>query len=265
VTDHKRPRWPEYLIEGLCLGLFMVSAAVFATLLQHPRSPFAGWIAQDVSRRLVMGPAMGATAIGLIYSPFGMRSGAHMNPSVTLAFLRLGRISPAEAAGYIAGQFVGGTAGILLATAMLAGLPADPSVNYVATLPGPAGAVVAFVAEATIAFGMMTIVLRMSSLGRLERFTGLAAGLFVAVCIVLEGPLSGMSMNPARTLGSNLLSHSVDTLWIYFTAPPLGMLLAAELFARETRQRSCCPKLFHSSAMPCIFGCQAASASRENA
>ena len=67
----------------------------------------------------------------------------------------------------------------------------------------------------------------------LSRFTGLGAGAFVAICIVVEAPLSGMSMNPARSLGSNLLSHTGSSLWIYFTAPVLGMWLAAELHARR--------------------------------
>jgi aquaporin Z len=248
--------WPEYLIEALCLALFMVSAAGFATLLQHPASPLSGWHAAPVVQRTVMGVAMGLTAAALIYSPFGARSGAHMNPAVTLSFLRLKKISGADAVGYIAGQFIGGTTGIIVADWLFRGLPADPSVNYVATVPGVDGPIVAFLAEAAIAFGMMATVLAVSNTPRVARFTGVCAGVLVATFIIVEAPLSGMSLNPARTLGSNLLAHASDTLWIYFTAPPIGMLLAAERYARlHGHAQVGCAKLHHPTTGICVFGC----------
>ena len=144
--------WPEYAIEAICLALFMISAAGVATILQHPDSPLAGLVAAPVLQRIPMGIAMGLTAAALIYSPLGARSGAHMNPAVTLTFLRLGKVAPIDAAGYITAQFVGGAAGIALATWALAGLPAHPSINYVATVPGAAGSGIAFAAEMLISF-----------------------------------------------------------------------------------------------------------------
>jgi aquaporin Z len=127
APDMHLPRhWREYLIEALCLALFMVSAAAFATLFQHPSSPLAAWGAPGLVRRIPMGLAMGLTAIALIYSPMGARSGAHMNPAVTVTFLRLGKITPADAAGYIAAQFAGGAIGLVVAVGLLGGLPARP-------------------------------------------------------------------------------------------------------------------------------------------
>lgn len=248
--------WPEYAIEALCLGLFMVSAAGFATMLQHPLSPFAGWTASPLVQRIPMGVAMGATLVGIIYSPLGARSGAHMNPAVTLTFLRLGKIVRADAVAYVAAQFTGGTAGILAACWLFRGLPAHPAVNYVATVPGQPGALAAFAAEAAISFGMMLMVLGVSNAPRVARFTGLASGVLVAVYITIEAPLSGMSMNPARTLGPALLAHTSGSLWIYFTAPLVGMLLAAELFVRvRGLRRVRCAKLHHPLDVPCIFNC----------
>jgi aquaporin Z len=248
--------WREYVIEGSCLGLFMVSAAACATLLQHPASPLAGWHAAPLVKRLPMGLAMGGTAALLIYSPMGRRSGAHMNPAVTLTFLRLGKIAPLDALGYVSAQFVGGALGTLAALVMLRNLPSDPSVRYVATLPGVAGGAVAFGAELAISFGMMSLVLSLSNTPALARFTGVAAGLLVATYIVLEAPLSGMSMNPARTLTSNLLAHAAGTLWIYFAAPPIGMLLAADLAVRRHGSSAIrCAKLHHTLDSPCIFRC----------
>jgi aquaporin Z len=255
LQDH----WPEYLIEALCLGTFVMSAAFCATALRHPASPLAAFIASfgmSPSGRVPMGIAMGATAMAIIYSPLGRRSGAHINPAITLTFLRLGKIELVDAAAYVAAQFAGGALGILTATWLLRGLPAHPSVNYVATVPGSPGSFVAFGAEAAISFGMMLTVLSVSNTPRLARFTGVFAGVLVAFYITFEDPLSGMSMNPARTLGSALLAHTGRSLWIYFTAPPLGMLLAAEIYVRALGAgRVRCAKLHHASGVRCIFHC----------
>ena len=78
--------WPEYLAEAAGLGFFMVSACAFGTLLGHPDSPVVRVLPDPVARRVLMGLAMGVTAVGLIYSPWGQRSGAHFNPATTLTF-----------------------------------------------------------------------------------------------------------------------------------------------------------------------------------
>ena len=247
--------WREYVIEACCLGAFMVSAVCFAILLQHPRSPVSGWMGWTRLGRLPMGLAMGATAVALIYSPPGRRSGAHMNPALTLTFFRLGKISAVDAGGYIAAQFAGGAAGVCAASLIFSTLAADAAVNYVATTPGPAGAPWAFAGEGVISFVMMLTVLAVSNTPRLAPLTGLSAGLLVATFITFEAPLSGMSMNPARTTASALFAGG-DGLWIYFTAPLLGMLAAAELFLRtHGRGRVRCAKLHHAPGVPCIFHC----------
>jgi aquaporin Z len=252
-----RAHWPEYFIEAGCLATFMLSAAAFATLLQHPASPWMLHAAPEFLGRLPMGAAMGLTAIAIIYSPFGRRSGAHMNPAVTLTFLRLGKIAGVDAACYVAAQFAGGFAGIAAATRLLGGLTSDASVNYVATLPGAAGQPVALLAETAISFGMMWMILRVSNHPRLMRLTGLCAGALVMIYITVEAPLSGMSMNPARSLGPALFARSLDTIWIYFAGPLLGMLAAAELYTRRRNVPAVrCAKLDHPNG-PCIFGCEA--------
>ncbi len=252
-----RAHWPEYVCEAVCLGLFMVSAACFATAFQHPVSPVSLAMAPALVGRVPMGLAMGATAMAIVYSPIGRRSGAHMNPAITLTFLRLGKMAKADAAFYIAAQFAGGLAGILVATALLARLPAHPSVNYVATLPGPAGPVVALLAEAIISFGMMSMILGLTNHPRFNRYTGFCAGLLVCTYIVIEAPLSGMSMNAARSLGPALLAGSLDSMWIYGAAPLVGMLAASELYlSRHGAARVRCAKLHHPATGPCIFHCQ---------
>jgi aquaporin Z len=256
TMDAFRSHWREYAAECACLALFMMSAAICATLLQHPGSPLASWTGSGLAQRMAMGAAMGLTAAAIIYSPLGARSGAHMNPAVTLTFLRLRKVSAADALWYLAAQFLGGAVGILAAERLLGGLLAHPSVNFVATLPGRHGAPAAFAAEAVISFGLMLTVLHTTNNPRLMRLTGVFAGALVAFYIVAEAPLSGMSMNPARSFAPALLSHTARTVWIYFAAPPLGMFTAGELFVRRFgRHRIACAKLHHPSHIRCIFAC----------
>src|SRR5262250_2695746 len=104
--------WPEYLMEGAGLGLFMLSACVFMTFLFHPGSPIPSGFDSPILRRSLMGLAMALTAVSIIYSPWGRRSGAHLNPAVTLTFLRLGKVAPPDFVGYITAQFIGAIVGI---------------------------------------------------------------------------------------------------------------------------------------------------------
>jgi aquaporin Z len=234
------------------LAIFMVSASVFTILLYHPASPAARAIPSEFLRRLMIGLAMGLTLIGLVYSPWGKRSGAHMNPAFTLTFWRLGKVAPWDAVLYSLSQFLGGLGGMLLVAAGAAPLLSHRSVNYVATVPGPGGPWVAFVAETVISFVLMLVVLILTNRASLARYTGVVAGVCVAAFITFESPLSGMSMNPARTLGSAFLPHLWQSLWIYFTAPPLGMLVAAEVYLL-CRCHAACAKYHHQNHFRCIF------------
>jgi len=249
-----KSHWPEYMMEAAELGIFMVSACLVVTLLEHPASPVRQAISAPVFRRALTGIAMGLTAIGIVYSPWGKQSGAHLNPSITLTFLRLGKVEAKDAFFYVLAQFVGGAGGIFLAVKLIGSPVGHPSVNYAVTLPGMRGPAVAFAAELLISFILMTAVLRVSNRERLARFTGVVAGILVAIYISLEAPFSGMSMNPARTFGSAFWAHLWTGWWIYFTAPPLGMLLAAEIYLRNKGRAGIkCAKLHHQNHRRCIF------------
>jgi aquaporin Z len=261
LIDSVRKHWPEYAIEAGGLAVFMASALGFTLVLEHPASPVRAALPSPLVRRALMGCAMGATLLALVYNPLGKRSGAHYNPAFTLTFLRLGKIAPGDALGYAAAQFAGATLGVALLAAGFAAALGDAHVRYAATAPGAAGIVAAFAGEAAIAFLQMTIVLRASNTRRFNRWTGVFAALGVAAYITLEAPISGMSMNPARTLASALGAGDATALWLYFAAPLLGMLLAAELFVRfGTARRVHCAKLHHENAQPCPFRCDYGSA-----
>ncbi len=252
MLDLLKRHWPEYLMEAAELGIFMISAAAFTIILYHPASPAVRAIPPEFSRRALTGLAMGLTLVALVYSPWGRRSGAHMNPAFTVTFFRLGKVAPWDMAFYVTSQFVGGVVGILLVAAVTPGWLAHPSVNYVATVPGPDGPWAAFIAEAAIAFLLMMVVLVFTNRPVTAPFTGIAAGICVTVFIAVESPFSGMSMNPARSFASAFLPRLWNTTWIYFTAPLLGMLVAAEVYVR-LNQCVACAKLHHQTNSRCIF------------
>lgn len=246
-----REHWPEYLIEAWALGMFMISAGVVTTAFEAPASPLNAALANADLRRALIGIAMGLTAIALIHSPWGQRSGAHMNPAVTLTFWRLGKVARWDAVFYIAAQFIGGTVGVLAVKALLGTVFTAPPVSHVVTVPGEAGIAVAFVAEAVISTLLMAVVLTVSNSTRHARFTGLCAGVLVATFITVEAPLSGMSMNPARSFASAWPADIWTAFWIYLVAPVLGMQAAA-LWHTRRGTRSACAKLLHPDNQRCI-------------
>jgi len=248
-----RSHWPEYLIEGWALGSFMVAAGLVATALGSQTSSLSKVVVDPMLRNVIAGAAMGITAILLIHSPWGKRSGAHMNPAVTLTFLRLGKTNRWDALFYILAQIAGGTTGVLLVAGLLGHPFTDAPVNYAATMPGSGGAAVAFVAELIISAVLMFVILSLSGTQRFASLTGLAAGLLVALYISFESPLSGMSMNPARTFASAAPAMQWDHYWIYVFAPLLGMLAAAQLFlAIRGARKLACAKLLHTPDQRCI-------------
>nr|WP_197530129.1 aquaporin [Gloeobacter violaceus] len=256
TADRLRRHWPEYLIEAWGLGTFMVSAVLFTALLEYPGWGLPQWLPEPDRRRLLIALAMGLTALCIIYSPWGKRSGAHINPAVTFTFWRLGKIRTADALFYAAAQFAGGTAGVLLSALLLGPVIAAPSVNYAVTVPGPAGVGVAFACEFVIAFLMMTTVLHTSNRPRFAPFTGLFAGGLIVLYVGFESPFSGFGMNPARTFASALPAGVWTAAWIYFVVPVAAMLSAAEIYVRTHGiSRVRCAKLQHGDAEQCIFRC----------
>lgn len=231
-----REHFPEYMIEAWALGMFMISAGVFTILIEHPHYPLREFLQDSNIRRLLIGVAMGMTAVALIYSAWGKRSGAHMNPAVTIAFLRLGTMHRWDAFFYIVFQTLGGLAGVLLVQLVFGEAFTAAPVNHVITKPGEAGVGIAFAAEFFMSALLMFTILAVSSHPRLERFTGIAAGVLVATYIAVEAPFSGMSINPARTLASSLPAGEWDSWWLYLVAPVGGMLTGVEF------HRGCWPR-----------------------
>jgi aquaporin Z len=254
AIESLRLHWPEYSMELAEMGLYLFLTCVFATLLQHPGSPVRALLPNVLLRRAFFGIAVGATVAGIILTPWGKQSGGHFNPAITFTFYRLGKVEFWDAIFYGAAQFSGATTGVALATLLLWGAPADPTIRYAATLPGVHGTGVAFIAEVVISFGLMLTVLFTSNHKMLYRYTPYFVGTLYAIFITLETPLSGMSMNPARTFGSAFRGRYWHDLWVYFGAPTLGMLIAAEVFLWVRGGIGpFCAKLDHANNKRCIF------------
>jgi len=259
-----RRHWFLYVYEGAELAWFMVAACVATVLLFGAGSVGVRLIASAAVRRLVMGAAMGGTAVMIIHSPMGKRSGAHFNPAITLTYLWLGKIGAWDALGYVVGQFVGGVAGVGLVKIVMGRALAQPSVDYAVTVPGIFGTAGAFGAELFMASLLMGTVLWMTNRPRLAGYTGYVMGVLITGYVFFFAPVSGFSINPARTVGSAVWAGVWTAEWVYFVAPLVGMFGAAGLYVHWFGLESVlCAKLHAAPSVLCPFACGVAGHERE--
>jgi aquaporin Z len=244
-----RSNWPEYLMEAAGLAIIMLVSACITVFAQTHLPD--GW--PGLPRRMVEGIAIAGTVVALVYSPWGLRSGAHYNPAVTLTFFTLGRVRPVDALLYVVFQFGGAIFGIFVAGLFLGSLLKEPPTVWIVTQPGAHGVFVAFLAEFGIAFLTMETILLTGGLLRLSRFTGVFIGVLIFLFVSFEAPISGFSMNPARSFGSAVVSGHWTAFWIYVLAPPAGMLAAASLNRMMSAWPSTsCTKLVRNGSQRCI-------------
>jgi aquaporin Z len=225
-----------YIQEAVGLGIFMVSACFFSGLLFGRNGCFVSSFSA-VIRQSILGLMMGLTALFIFYSPLTSPSGSHINPAVTLAFFRVGKMNRWDAFFYIIFQFIGGTLTVYIMAALMGeNLTAAP-LHDVVTIPGKYGIVTAAVTELTIAFIMMSMVLFTADHLVLKKYSRIFAGVLVCIFVIIAGPISGFGMNPARSFSSALPSNVWTSFWIYLIMPLAGMLAAAEvyLFVRKGR------------------------------
>lgn len=177
--------------------------------------------------------AFGAVVMVMIYA-IGDISGAHMNPAVTVAFWVSRRLPGVKVLPYVTAQF----GGAVLASALLKlWFPAHQTLG--ATLP--AGTLLQSFSVEFVATAILMFVILGVSEGAREKgiMAGVAVGGTVGLLALVLGPVSGASMNPARSLGPALLSGQLDVLWMYFAAPLAGALLAVPA-CRIIGREDCC-------------------------
>lgn len=251
---------PEYLCEflGTAFMLFIGIGAV--SVFWGDGSPVAALFPKDGGelwkriRLLCTGIVFAGGATMVVYSRLGKRSGAHINPAVTFGFWKLGKINTRDALAYVVAQFLGAFAGVF--AVLLAFGPWARSVKLGITTPDADHWIIAFVAEVVITFMLMALILTCINTPRVAPITGILAGSLVAFLVMSEAPVSGTSLNPARSLAPAVLASSMQYQWIYLIAPPIGALLGVAYGrSRFAHKSSVCAKLYHTEEYPCPFLC----------
>ena len=197
----------------------------------------AAIVVNDVSggaiSHLGVSAVFGLVVTSVIYT-IGTISGAHINPAVTLGFWYANRFPRKHVLPYLLSQSAGAVTASLVVALLF---PQHETLG--ATLPsGPL--LQSFVLEVILTFILMLTIINVAT-GSKEQgvMAGVAIGGVVALAAIMGGPVSGASMNPARSLGPALISGNIQTLWIYLLAPVAGALLAI-LCCRCMREPSCC-------------------------
>jgi aquaporin Z len=160
----------------------------------------------------------------MIYT-IGHISGAHLNPAVTIAFWAIGRFPRREIVPYVLAQCIGAT----LASAVLRSILG--SVGQLGATLSTIATVGTLIVELLLSFVLMFVIMAVATDDRASPgFAPIAIGLTVGFCALMGGPLTGASMNPARSLGPALIGGLWDQHWLYWAGPIMGMLLAAHTY-----------------------------------
>jgi aquaporin Z len=220
--------WLVYGAEFLGTAL-LILGGLSAVILDFGRdSPVVEWIPDAGLRRALTGLLFGGTGALVAFSPLGKESGAHINPAVTLAFWRNGKLRTTHAAGYVLAQLAGGVAGAL---PLLAWGGIGRSVSFGATTPGTEyGVWWALAGEVATTFALVAGLFFFLRHEKIRGFTPALFPVLYAVMVFLEAPVSGTSTNPARSLGPAVISGQWDAWWVYWLGPAIGALLAEAAF-----------------------------------
>lgn len=240
----------HYLQEAVGLAIFMVSACFFSAMLFSEKSSWYHLVHGEMLKNVLMGIMMGLTALFIFYSPFTAPSGSHINPAVTLTFLRLGKMCRYDALFFILFQILGGTVAVYAMQSLVGTMLTDPPVLSAVTVPGKPGPWWALITEFLIAFITMSMVLLSSQHDKLKKNTRVFSAILVCCWVIFAGPVSGLGMNPARSFASALPSGIWLSFWIYLFIPFAGMLTAAEFFLLIQRKKNSHQRHLTTTDMP---------------
>ena len=170
--------------------------------------------------------AHGLVVLGFAYA-YGHISGTHINPAVTFGMLVGKQIDAATAVGYWLAQFLGGIVGAFLLSFVLGGAESGLGATVLADGVSPIQGVVL---EAVLTFFLVNAIFNTAVSGKAGNLAPVAIGLTLTFSILMGGPLTGASLNPARTLGPAIASGNFADIWLYFVGPIVGAAAAALLY-----------------------------------
>jgi aquaporin Z len=239
-----RRHWRYYLVEVAGPAIFLTVSSLTSVVFHHPSSPVVQALGpNELLQRAGLALVIAATVMACGASSWGKRSGAHFNPAVTLGFWQLGHIRTADAVWYVLAQFTGALAAGFAMFNLLQPWFGYPSVHHNLTRPldGDYGWALALGTEMAIAASFMFAILTALHSPQLKKWSSVFAGSLIAFFIVFESPISGMSLNPARSTGTAAAAQMGPGLWIYFVGPLAAMWATAVLYERY-RSRKALPE-----------------------
>jgi aquaporin Z len=241
--------WGPWLCELFGTATLLAGGLSAVFLDFGPSSPVAALLPSTSARLLLTGLLFAGTGSLVALSPLGRRSGAHLNPSVTLAFWTQRKVHPHDLAGYILAQLVGAlTAGACL---RLAWGNTARTLHLGTTQPGHGFSPLdAAGLETIMTASLVLMIFFFTSHTRTARWTPLGNWLLVATLVWQGAPYTGTSLNPARSIAPALLAPHLDNLWVYIAGPSAGALLAAAVFAAFRHTNTLTAKLFHDPRYP---------------
>lgn len=186
--------------------------------------------------------AHGLVIVGFAYS-YGHISGTHINPAVTIGLWVAGKVDAGRAGAYIVTQIIGGVLGALALRWVLGGTETGLGATVLASGLEVGSATidispaVGCFLEAVMTFFLVNAVLNAAVSGKAGELAGLAIGMTLAFCILAGGPLTGGSLNPARTIGPAFATGNFANLWVYLVGPILGAIAAAVLYRGLLEER----------------------------
>ncbi|MGA8427056.1 MAG: aquaporin, partial [Candidatus Dormiibacterota bacterium] len=246
--------WRVWIAEGSGTSILVLGGLSAVCLDFGAGSPMLHLVPNASLRLLITGLLFAGTGGLVAISPLGRLSGAHLNPSVTIAFWSSGHVSRSDLFGYLGSQLLGAIVGV--AILRLSWGQVAVSVGDGRTSPHPGVSVAAAIGiEALMTAILILTIFTFTSSARTARWTPLALWLVIALLVWRGAPYTGCSMNPARSLGPAVISGVFGSLWIYLVAPPLGALAAAQLFLRvPLGLRPVTAKLYHDAKYPSVLG-----------
>jgi len=249
--------WSEYLSEFFGTAIMMAIGIGAVVFMWSAGSVMTEVIPSEPWRRLATGVLFAGGGTAVVLSPLGQRSGGHLNPAMTLAFWLRGKITHTDAATYVLAQTLGAVLGVLIVEAVAG--EAAATVNLGMTTPGLGySATVALAAELVITFSLIFLVFWAVDRRSVAPLTPYLAGVLIAFLVMIEAPISGTSLNPARSLAPAALMGMFDHLWLYFVGPIVGAVLAVGVYRGIGGEKTAtgCAKLHHTDQYPCLFeGC----------